>query len=460
MAVKYLWSGESLNVNIANKQQNNSGINSVNLYVQDGASQDDATLSANAIDYFDNASTTNITNKNAGNTTTSVVAFTTSAISNYYTNATSLTGKQVSGTPITDIYSTKLGITWGSGGKSDKHELPEFFVAEPADTVTLSLSQTEAWSDATKLADVTLSISGQNANSNNVFNTSGKVSVSFRSINSTRDNTANLIQFNGGTNTVNAGTTKYPITFSASSELSDSATFGGNDGFAYLDLTPTITGGSPDAGYSRRDDKTGNSVNFKVKNAVSRISLNGDTATSIYIPVGGAQTISYTVVPHVSGQCVYSTALTVEQAPSAAIAPVTATTAPSKGSGESISSGSISFSGKAVGSTTIQFKSTQAATEKKSPVVTIYVTPASTTIYLNPGDKYTVTVPSGTSVSHDVSDGITDANASKYATAAISGTSLTITAGTTATGSTPVKFKLNSGAIFTVNVAHITVTVN
>lgn len=401
---KLFWAGSSAKFTVANKQQDNSGIQSI--------------IIDKGVSVFSSTSLWGV-NYNSAGTTTPTTAF--GNFVSYLSNA--------SETVTPSIY-----VNWTSGGKTDSHSVGSITVCNPVTNLQLNESQTSYYSDAPKF-NITVNA---HANDNKPFYNAatGLIELTSESFRNTVSSTLGEIDLKTEiTQIINNHFTKsgeHNVTVFARTTTSEYPTT------TSLSRTEVSTSGNP----------------IKILNATKAISVNGSTNdTSIYIAAGQSREFAYTVVPHVDGVA-YSYALSFVKSASTSVVSVDSV-APSAGAEGKFT---IVANDNAAGqSTAIQLKSTASATgEVLSPTVTIYITAANTEIFINVGDIYYMSVMDAETISVEPN--------SSVATAEIVGENgakrLKITGANVSGNTQQTSVTLASGTVITINVAHIDVTID
>jgi hypothetical protein len=404
---KLFWAGSQATFTVSNKQSDNSGIKSV--------------IIDKAASYYDTIELSSLTNTGAG------------TVANTNGNATFVSYIN----SATATFSPSIYVNWNSGGKTDSHSVGEVTLYNPVDTLTISEPKSILYTDADAYP-ITVSGAGKN-NTPFANELTGYINIF-----------GDILE---GENKAALGTTdlKTVIQESLSTRFNESGT-----------LSPTFTVETWVADTPTQTALSKNKITtvsaagnvFTLRNATKSISLNNSTSdTSIYIAAGQTREISYTVNPDIDG-IAYSYTLSFVKSPDTTSVDVT-TVAPTKNAAGKFT---INTKDTAAGkSTTIQLKSTATAKgQVLSPTVTIYITAANTTIYINVGDIYTMSVMDAETIAVEPDSAIASADI----VGSVGTKQLKITAKNISGDTKQTSVTLGSGTVITINVAHIDVSIS
>lgn len=413
MAKIFRWAGESFNVRISGKAKHNSGIS----YIQ-GTSYSQIYSDADVKGTFITST------QDALNEDDSVARFTLLDAA----SATSLSWDS-NGQYATDTL--KYDVAWRSGGVAKCVNDNKVTICLPADTLTTYIPSS-VWSDAGNIS-VKAYVSNQHYPTTNVsaYKTA-TVNVDFNS-----EGIAN-------TSTTAYATEKF-------TSISKSYFI---DGSVDIIATSTTKVGTADDITAASNEIIGTNSNIILKNAVSDINFGGTAGPSssytLYLIEGASQAVNLSVVSYNPGNA-YSYAFDYVQTPSAAVVETDLST---------LKTSSVMFTPVAVGVTRLKVKST--ATSLVGGIVSneviIYVSPASTEIFINCGDAYIFTLQNEAHTAV-----VKDADKSFVKTTK-NGTSLTIAAiSENFEDDITVEIDIMDGVVkvqtLTVYISHITLTV-
>lgn len=217
-------------------------------------------------------------------------------------------------------------------------------------------------------------------------------------------------------------------------------------GSASVTLTATHAGGAASSTANLSPSQISGTKSVTVKNAVKSIQFIESVK---YVSVGETDTISYSITPVAVGQpysyYAVASATTNGKFTYAAKTKVAAGV-----------NGVINITGASVGSGTITISTSYCASGTKSDSITIYVTPADTSIYINTGDAYSLTVGTGVTIINTTSNGT---SSDPYVSASIVSGVLKITAKKATPANTPVKITLAGDAVISVTVTDLDITI-
>jgi hypothetical protein len=412
MAKIFRWAGESFNVRISGKAKHNSGIS----YIQ-GTSYSQIYSDANAKGSFITST------QDALNDDDSVAKFTLlDAV-----NATGLSW-DVNGQYATDTL--KYDVAWRSGGVAHCEHDNKVTMCLPADTLTTYIPSS-VWSDAGTVS-VKAYVSNQHYPTTNVsaYKTA-TVNVEFdcegiQNISTTAN--ADAVFANISRSYYIPAAVEVLVNAKTKAGFADDATAASNE---------VISKGSA----------------ISLKNAVSAINFGETNSPSssytLYLIEGAAQSVNLSVASYNPGKA-YSYAFEYVQTPSTSVVETDLT---------SLQTSSVMFTPVAVGVTRLKVKST--ATSIVGGIVSneviIYVSPASTEIFINCGDAYIFTLQNEAHTAV-----IKDADKSIIKTTK-NGTSLTIASISENFDDGVVEIDIMDGNVkvqtLTVYISHITLTV-
>lgn len=434
MANLYKWVGQNVTFTFGStsgpKAKNNSGISYVVLLPDAGASAGSNKLpifdfgyaeaySGSGTYYHQNGSGNhdgiykipaaywNLTNTAAGNTSASVMS------------------------PVVWQESTagstfRTGLFFKSSSYGDApyidNDANTVYSYTPATSLTINASKSEFYNDDTTVTFTVVTTNG----------TSARRTLKTPKTNVTSNQTGIIVSPGAGTTNVS-----YTLTLAKSTQIIKSTT---------VTLSATHAGGAANSTANLSPSQISGSKVVTVKNAVASIQF---VDTVKYISVGETDTISYSITPVAVGQ------------PYSYYAAAVATTnnkftykaTQAVGAG---SNGIISITGSNVGSGTITISTSYCATGAKSDSITIYITPADTSIYINTGDTYSLTVGTGVTISNTTDNG---AAGTPYVVASIVSGVLKIGALKATPANTPVKITLAGGAVISVTVTNLDITI-
>ena len=410
MANIFRWTGESFNVRISGKAKHNSGIS----YIQ-GTSYSQIYSDADIRGTFITST------QDALNVADSVAKFTLLDAA----NATNLDWDSY-GQYATDTL--KYDVAWKSGGVAKCEHNNKVTLCLPADTLTTYIPNA-VWSDA---GHITVSAYVDNINypGKNVFAyKTATVNVTFGC-----EGIANI--------TTTAGANPVSASISAAYFIPSSLEVFAN--------AVTKAGAATDNTCAANTVLAQN-TKILLKNAVSAINFGatGSAASSytLYLIEGEGQPVSLSVSTYNPGTA-YTYTFEYVQTPSSNVVETNLST---------LNTTSVMFTPVNVGVTRLQVKSN--ATSLRDGIISneviIYVSPASTEIYINCGDAYVFTLQNAAHTANVKSEDKTIIQTSK------SGTSLTITSISEA--DTSVEIDIMDGVVkvqtLTVYISHITLTV-
>lgn len=357
MANLIKWAGQQVTLTVANKAANNTGIGYVKSETTTG-SETGYTYHCMAVNQINSE---HITNSGPGVTSASTAVFTTSTFKNLpaYNNGSV-------------IFTPKFKVKWSNGGETHDISTSSIELHYPATELKSNIvSGTYIYSDATKQYTV-WAFNNRGATND----THGEKNGAYAQ-NSARLTIESLDTYSGLpiTKTITAtSNTAFNLSFDNTSNIKTctrvelrSRSKTGNNASDNTIAAPTEL--------SRTDS-------IYLMNATKQISLNKRTDDSIFYVVKGQNLpMEFDIIPANPG-IAYSYAVTLTKTPSTAAShTLTAASAGKKGS--------IAIQGLAVGTTTLQLKSTATSRGQiLSPTVTIYVSSDVSEIIINCGDKY------------------------------------------------------------------------
>jgi len=433
MANLYKWVGQNVTFTFGStsgpKAKNNSGISYVVLLPQVGANGSSNSLPIFDFDapgtysgsgtYYSNsgggnhngiykipATYWNLSNTAAGNTSASVLS-------------TEVMAESTAGSTF------RTGLFFNSSYADAPYidnDANTVYSYTPATSLTINASKSEFYNDDTTVTFTVVPTNG----------TSARRSLKTPKTNVTSNQTGIIASPGAGTTNVS-----YILTLAKSTQIIKSTT---------VTLSATHTGGAANSTANLSPSQISGSKVVTVKNAVASIQF---VDTVKYISVGETDTISYSITPVAVGQ------------PYSYYAAAVATTnnkftykaTQAVGAG---SDGIISITGSNVGSGTITISTSYCATGAKSDSITIYITPADTSIYINTGDTYSLTIGTGVTISNTADNGTAGA---PYVVASIVSGVLKIGAMKATPSNTPVKITLAGGAVISVTVTNLDITI-
>lgn len=357
MANLIKWAGQQVTLTVANKAANNTGIGYVKSETTTG-SETGYTYHCMAVNQINSE---HITNSGPGVTSASTAVFTTSTFQNLpaYNNGSV-------------IFTPKFKVKWSNGGETHDISTSSIELHYPATELKSNIvSGTYIYSDATKQYTV-WAFNNRGATND----THGEKNGAYAQ-NSARLTIESLDTYSGLpiTKTITAtSNTAFNLSFDNTSNIKTctrvelrSRSKAGDNASDNTIAAPTEL--------SRTDS-------IYLMNATKQISLNKRTDDSIFYVVKGQNLpMEFDIIPANPG-IAYSYAVTLTKTPSTAAShTLTAASAGKKGS--------IAIQGLAVGTTTLQLKSTATSRGQiLSPTVTIYVSSDVSEIIINCGDKY------------------------------------------------------------------------
>lgn len=358
MANLIKWAGKTVTLTVANKAANNTGIG----YIKCAATNVDTNGYTYHCMVVNQINSEHITNSGPGVTSASTAVFTTSTFQNLPAYNSGIA-----------TFTPKFKVKWSNGGEThDIPASPNIELHYPATELKSNIvSGTYIYSDATKQYTV-WAFNNRGATND----THGEKNGAFAQ-NTARLTISSLDTYSGIpiTKTITAtSNTAFNLSFDNTSNISSctrveltSRSKAGDNASDNTNAAPTEL--------SRTDS-------IYLMNATKQISLNKRTDDSIFYVVKGQNLpMEFDIIPANPG-IAYSYAVTLTKTPSTVAShTLTAASAGKKGS--------IAIQGLAVGTTTLQLKSTATSRGQiLSPTVTIYVSSDVSEIIINCGDKY------------------------------------------------------------------------
>lgn len=434
MANLYKWVGQNVTFTFGStsgpKAKNNSGISYVVLLPSAGASSSYNTLPIFDIAYAQTysgggtyynqngsgihqgiykipASYWSLTNTAAGNTSASVMSV---AVTYESTNGSEFR---------TGLF---FNSSYANAPFIDNDDVNTIYSYTPATSLTINTSKSEFYNDDTTVTFTVVPTDG----------TTARRTLKTPVTNVTSNQTGIITSPGAGTTNVS-----YTLGIAKTTQIVKSTT---------VTLSATHAGGAASSTAKLSPSQISGSKQVTVKNAVASIQF---VDTVKYISVGETDTISYSITPVATGQ------------PYSYYAAATATTnskftykaTQAVGAG---SNGIISITGASVGSGTITISTSYCATGAKSDSITIYITPADTSIYINTSDTYSLTVGTGVTITSTTDNGTSSA---PYISVSITSGVLKIDALKATPSNTPVKITLAGGAVISVTVTNLDITI-